>query len=152
MLSRRGQGRGSSNMAKTDVSVDAYIAKQTPAAQPVLRSVRSIIRSLLPMAEETISYQIPAYKLHGHYVVYFAGWRHHRSLYPVTESIRKVLGPELAAYEFRKGTVRFPLADPVPTRLVQRILKELAKKSQARAERKTATRRRPAEGRRRTRG
>ena len=139
-------------MAKADVRVDAYIAKQAPEAQPALQSVRSIIRRLLPTAEETISYQIPTYKLHGQYVVYFAGWTHHWSLYPVTEAIRKALGPGLAAYEVRKGTVRFPLADPVPTRLVQRIVKELARAAQARAELKTATRRRPAERRYRTRG
>lgn len=138
-------------MAKTDVSVDTYIAKQTRESQPVLRRVRSIIRNVLPKAEETISYQIPTYKLHGQYVVYFAGWTHHWSLYPVTESIREALGAELAAYEFRKGTVRFRLADPVPTRLVQRIVKELAKAAQARAELKTATRSRPVQGRRRAR-
>ena len=141
-----------SSMARADVSVDAYIARQTPEAQSVLRSVRSIIRTVLPTAEETISYQIPTYKLHGQYVVYFAGWTHHWSVYPVTESIREALGPELAAYEFRKGTVRFRLADPVPRRLVRRIVKELAKAALARAERKTSTRSRPAEGRRRARG
>ena len=72
-------------MAKTDFkSVDEYIASQPEAAQGVLQRVRSTIRKALPEAEEVISYQIPAYKLHGGPVLYFAGWKQHYSLYPAT--------------------------------------------------------------------
>jgi uncharacterized protein YdhG (YjbR/CyaY superfamily) len=114
-------------MARADVNpVDAYIAKHPTGVQPILQRVRRIIRKVLPDAEETISYQIPAYKFHGQYVVYFAGWKQHWSLYPVTEPVRSALGSELASYELSKGTVRFPLADPVPAKLVERIVGELA--------------------------
>ncbi len=120
-------------MAKAEVGVvDAYIAKQPIAVQPVLRRVRRIIRKVLPDAEETISYQIPTYKLDGQYVVYFAGWKKHWSLYPVTERVRAKLASELAQYELSKGTVRFPVADPVPAKLVERIVRELARAAAAR--------------------
>jgi len=112
--------------------VGAYIASQPPAAQPALRRVRRIVRSLLPDAEETISYGIPTYKLHGEHVVYFAGWKRHWSLYPVTDAVRARVGSEIESYEVRKGTVRFPLADPVPTRLVERIVRTLARAAEAR--------------------
>ena len=127
-------------MDKAGAGVDGYIARQPREVQPVLRRVRSIIRKVLPKAEETISYQIPTYRLHGQYVVYFAGWKHHWSLYPITESIRQALGPALSPYDFSKGTVRFPLAEPVRTQLVQRIVRELAKAAEARSRGK-ATRR-----------
>jgi uncharacterized protein YdhG (YjbR/CyaY superfamily) len=121
------------SVAKVDPSVvDAYIAKQPSEVQPVLQRVRRIIRKMLPDAEETISYQIPTYKLHGQCVVYFAGWKRHWSLYPVTELVRSALGPELASYELSKGTVRFPLADPVPAKLVEHIVRELTKVAETR--------------------
>jgi uncharacterized protein YdhG (YjbR/CyaY superfamily) len=139
-------------VTKTDVDVEGYIAKQAKQARPALRRVRSIIRRVLPQAEETISYQIPTYRLHGQYVVYFAGWKRHWSLYPVTAGVRQALGPALSPYEFSKGTVRFPLTDPVPMRLVERIVRALAKAAELRRQGTATTRSRPAGGRRRTTG
>ena len=137
-------------MARAAVGVvDAYIAKQPGEAQPVLQRVRRIIRKALPEGEETISYQIPSYKLGGQYVVYFAGWKEHWSLYPVTEPVRAKLGSELASYELSKGTVRFPLAEPVPAKLVERIVRELARVAEARRRAKASLRSKDA-GRRRT--
>ena len=77
-------------------SVDAYIARHPPAVRAILRRVRSIVRKALPAAEETISYQIPSYKLHGTYVVYFAGWKEHYSLYPVTDRVVAQVGSAIA--------------------------------------------------------
>src|SRR6266446_4799800 len=72
-------------MAKTDFkSVDEYIATHPEGEQAVLQRVRGAIRKALPGADEGISYQIPTFKLHGGYVVYFAGWKQHYSLYPAT--------------------------------------------------------------------
>ena len=128
-------------MAKTDFkSVDEYIATHPPDVQAILRRVRSILRRALPGAEEVISYQIPTYKRDGAYVVYFAGWKRHYSLYPVTDRVVAALGDELAPYELSKGTVRFPLSRPVPVKLVERIAKLLAKEA---AERARARRARP---------
>ena len=63
-------------------NVDEYIASQPKGAQAVLERVRSAIRTALTDAEEVVSYKMPAYKLHGEVVVYFAGWKRHYSLYP----------------------------------------------------------------------
>ncbi len=139
-------------MAKRDIGVDTYIAKQPAEAEQALRRVRSIIRKVLPAAEEMISYRIPAYRLGGHYVVYFAGWKKHWSLYPVTEPIRQELGAALSPYKLSKGTVRFPLAEPVPIKVVERFVKALARAAAARSREKAATRSRQADQRRRTRG
>ena len=138
-------------MARAEVSVvDAYIEKQPAEAQPVLQRVRRIIRKALPGAEETLSYQIPTYKLNGHSVVYFAGWKRHWSLYPVTDLARAALGPALAPYELSKGTVRFPLGEPVPAKLVERIVRELAKAAEGRRRTKASPPSRQGERRRRT--
>ena len=104
-------------------SVDDYIAAQPEAMQPNLRRVRGAIRKALPEAEEAISYGIPAYKLHGRPVVYFAGWKQHYSLYPVTADVVAAFRDELAPYELGKGTLRLPLSARVPVNLIGRIVK-----------------------------
>ena len=115
-------------MAKTDFqSVDEYIASRPEAAQTTLKRVRSIIRKALPAAEEAISYQIPAYKLRGQAVVYFAGWKQHYALYPTSAALVKAFKSELAPYELSKGTIRFPLGETVPAKLIERIAKFRAK-------------------------
>lgn len=115
-------------MAKTHFkSVDEYIASQPKAVQHVLKRVRSTIRKALPGAEEIISYNIPTYKLHGSPVLYFAGWRQHYSLYPSTDHVVAEFKDELAPYEVDKGTIRFPLSEPVPVKLVEGIAKLRAK-------------------------
>ena len=124
---------------KTDFqSVDQYIASQPEAAQSILAEVRAAIRKAVPAAEESISYQIPAYKLPAGPVLYFAGWKRHYSLYPATASIVSALEEELSAYEIRKGTIRFPLAEPVPVKLIGRIAKLRAKEIAARGKAKPA--------------
>jgi uncharacterized protein YdhG (YjbR/CyaY superfamily) len=115
-------------MAKTGInSVDEYIASQPEAAQRVLGRVRSAIRKAVPGAEELISYKIPMYKLHNRPVLYFAGWKRHYSLYPATERVVAAFHAELAPYELKKGTIRFPLGEPVPVNLIERIAKFRAK-------------------------
>lgn len=124
-------------MAKASVqSVEDYLAKQPADVRGVLRRVRASIRKAVPAAEETISYQIPAYKLNGTCVVYFAGWKGHYSLYPVTDTVRAALGTRLAGYEMSKGTIRFPYADPVPAKLIERLVALLAREARARGESK----------------
>ena len=116
-------------MTKTSFkSVDEYIASKPEAVQDVLERVRSAIRKALPDAEEVISYQIPAYKRHGHTVLYFAGWKQHFSLYPASgRLIAAALKGDLAPYEVNKGTIRFPLSGAVPVNLIARIAKFRAK-------------------------
>jgi len=116
-------------VARTDFkSVSEYIASQPTEARTVLKRVRSAIRKALPRAEETISYQIPAYKLNGRALIYFAGWKRHYSLYPATRPLVAAFKNELAPYEVNdKGTIRFPLSEPVPVRLIEAIAKFRAK-------------------------
>jgi uncharacterized protein YdhG (YjbR/CyaY superfamily) len=131
-------------MAKTDFkSVDDYIATQPENAQTVLRRVRGIIRKSVPTAEEVISYQIPAYKLNGAAVLYFAGWKQHYSLYPASERLVKTFKDELAPYKVSKGTIRFPLSEPVPAKLIEGIAKFRAKEAADRADAKAAVKRSP---------
>jgi uncharacterized protein YdhG (YjbR/CyaY superfamily) len=102
-------------MAKTDFkSVDDYIASQPEAAQDMLGRVRRAIRKAVPDAEEVISYQIPAYRVHGRVAIYFAGWKRHYSLYPATDSLVAAFEDELSPYKISKGTIRFPLSEDVP--------------------------------------
>lgn len=126
-------------MAKIDFqSVDEYIASQPAETQAVLRRVRGIILKALPRATESISYQIPTYAVDGALVIYFAGWKRHWSLYPISEQHLAEAGEEASAYEVSKGTVRFPLAESVPARLVQRLVKLRARDASARAKKKVA--------------
>ena len=111
-------------MARTDFkSVDEYIATHPEGVQAILQRVRSTIRKAVPGAEEVISYQIPAFKLNGRAVLYFAGWTQHYSLYPSTDRLVAAFKDELRPYEVEKGTIRFPLSDPVPVKLIQQIAK-----------------------------
>jgi uncharacterized protein YdhG (YjbR/CyaY superfamily) len=116
-------------VAKTQfTSVAEYIALQPPKARGALRKVRSAIRKALPGAEEVISYQIPAYKLNGRVVIYFAGWKEHYSIYPAQRRLVAAFKERLAPYEVNnKGTIRFPLSEPVPVGLIEAIARFRAK-------------------------
>ena len=114
-------------MARTNFkSVPDYISSKPKHVQALLKRVRGAIRKAIPEAEEGISYQIPTYKLKGVPVVYFAGWKEHFSLYPVTDALIAGLKQELAGYEIRKGNVRFLYSEPVPVNLIEGIAKARA--------------------------
>jgi uncharacterized protein YdhG (YjbR/CyaY superfamily) len=120
-------------MPKTALkSVDEYIDSQPEAVRGILESVRSAIRKSVPAAEEVISYNIPTYKLPAGPVLYFAGWKHFYSLYPASATLLATFKDELAPYEINKSTIRFPLSQPVPVKLIGRIakfrVKEIAEK------------------------
>lgn len=118
-------------------TVDQYLASQPTAVRGILGRVRSIIRKALPAAEEVISYKIPTYKVNGRAVLYFAVWKQHYSLYAATKSVVAAFQDELASYEIHKGTIRFPLSEPVPEKLIGRIAKfrarEVAQREKAKA-------------------
>jgi uncharacterized protein YdhG (YjbR/CyaY superfamily) len=131
-------------MAKTDFkSVDDYIASQPEAVRGVLEQVRSIIRKAVPGTEELIAYQIPVYKLDGRAVIFFAGWKQHYSLYPVGERLVATFQDELSPYEVSKGTIRFPLSQRVPVKLIERIAKLRATEVAEGAKPKTKTKPKP---------
>jgi uncharacterized protein YdhG (YjbR/CyaY superfamily) len=76
-----------------------------------------------------ISYKIPAYRVHGGIVLYFAGWKEHYSLYPAGKRLVRAFKDQLASYKVSKGTIRFPLFEPVPVKLLGRIAKFRAKEA-----------------------
>jgi uncharacterized protein YdhG (YjbR/CyaY superfamily) len=115
-------------MAKTHFkSVTEYIAARPKHVRATLELVRSTIRKAVPAAEEGISYQIPVYKLNGLPVICFAGWKQHYSIYPASDNVVSTFKKDLAAYELTKGTIRFPLSEPVPVKLIAGIAKLRAK-------------------------
>jgi len=121
-------------MSKAEASsIDAYIAAQPEAARGPLEAVRAAIRRAIPGAQETISYKIPAFRVAGRVAIFFAGWTEHYSIYPVLPRIAAGLGDRLAPYQFSKGTVRFPLSEPVPEALIENLAVLLGKDAQDRA-------------------
>jgi uncharacterized protein YdhG (YjbR/CyaY superfamily) len=132
-------------MAKTNFkSVDEYLATKPVPLQRTLARVRRVIREALPDADEVISYQIPAYRLNGRVVIYFAGWAEHFSIYPATGRLVTALGGRVAKYVASKGTLRFPLSEPVPAALIARIAKFRGNEVAGRLKAKTPARTRRA--------
>ena len=110
-------------MPKPDpvVSVAAYIAAQPKAMQAGLKRVRAIIRAAVPDAEECMAYQMPTYKVQGRVVIHFAGWKEHFALYPGAGHVVAALKDALKGYMVSKGTIRFPLSQPVPAKLIEKL-------------------------------
>jgi uncharacterized protein YdhG (YjbR/CyaY superfamily) len=104
-------------------AVDEWIAAQPEALRPKLEQVRAAIRRAVPEAVEGIGYGMPGYKLHGRPLLYFAAFKQHYSLFAASGTFFASLGQELKNYEQRKGTIHFPLDEPVPVRLISRIAK-----------------------------
>lgn len=102
-------------------SVDEYIAAQPEAVRPTLEHVRAAIRRAVPEAVEVIGYRMPGYKLHGKPMLYFASFKEHYSPFAASGTFFTALEDELRGYELRKGTVHFPLSQPVPVKLISRI-------------------------------
>ncbi|WKZ35976.1 MAG: DUF1801 domain-containing protein [Anaerolineales bacterium] len=103
-------------------SIDEYIAACPPQSQERLQTIRATINKLVPEAKERISYQIAAFELNGKNIIHFAGWKKHVSLYPVPAG-DEAFEEEVSNYVDGKGTVKFPLDEPMPMRLVTKIIK-----------------------------
>ena len=117
-------------------NIDEYIAGFPKDAQKILGQIRATIKKAAPGAEETISYAIPAFKLKGHYLVYFAGYKNHIGLYPAPRG-NEAFKKELSVYKGGKGTVQFPLDKPMPLNLITRIVKFRVKENAEKTEKKT---------------
>jgi len=109
--------------SSTAANIDAYIAAQPDAARPVLEKIRRVIGKAIPKADEAISYGMPAYKLGGRVVVYFAGWKQHTALYPASAQTFAAFKKEVDGYATSKGTLQFPLGEPLPVKLIEAIAK-----------------------------
>ncbi len=102
-------------------SMDEYIATFPEEIQKILQELRATIKASAPDAEEKISYQMPAFALKGN-LVYFAAWKNHIGFYP-TSSGTQAFKLELSIYESAKGSVKFPLDQPLPLELISKIVK-----------------------------
>jgi uncharacterized protein YdhG (YjbR/CyaY superfamily) len=102
--------------------IDEYIAIFPNDVQEILQKIRKIIKEIVPEAEEAISYGIPTFKMHGTYVIYFAGFKNHVSLYPIPQ-VSESFKNQIAKHIKGKGTVQFPLEKPIPYDLIKQFVK-----------------------------
>ena len=101
-------------------TIEEYIATFPKNAQDILKQVRQAIRESAPNAKETISYQMPTFKLKGN-LVHFAAWKNHIGFYPTPSGII-AFKEEFSQYEVSKGTVKFPMDKPIPFDLTKRVV------------------------------
>jgi uncharacterized protein YdhG (YjbR/CyaY superfamily) len=120
-------------------NIDEYISAFSPDIQAILQQVRQVVRSAAPDAEEAINYQIPAFKLNG-VLVYFAAFKKHIGFYPPVRGDARLV-KAASPYAGEKGNLKFPLDQPIPFKLIERITKFRVKQSMAKRTAKGAKRR-----------
>ncbi len=103
-------------------SIDEYIETFPESVQTLLRQVQRTIKAAASQAGEKISYGIPTFTLNGKYLIYFAGWKHHISIYPIPTG-DDAFQQEIAPYISGKGTLKFPIDQPIPLKLITKIVK-----------------------------
>ena len=113
------------------VTIDEYISLFPREVQQTLHTLKKLCREEIPDAEEAISYGVPTFKRNGKYVVYFAGFKNHISLYPITTKVEETF-KEAAKYRAGKGTMQFKLDQPLPFPLIRKIVKVLVEEHKAR--------------------
>jgi|SRR5687767_3506398 len=117
---------------KKPKDIDEYISWFPPATQKVLKLIRASIKKAAPKSEEVISYGIPCFNLNDTYLVYFAGYKNHVSIYPAPRG-KDEFKEILSAYKGGKGTVQFPLDKPIPYNLITKIVKFRLKENKLKA-------------------
>lgn len=115
-------------------TIDEYIAGFPTDVQQILQEIRMTIRKAAPDAAEAIKYQIPTFTLKGN-LVHFAAYKKHIGFYPAPSGI-EAFREELSGYEISKGAVRFPLDEPIPFDLIDRVVRFRVQENLARAEAK----------------
>jgi uncharacterized protein YdhG (YjbR/CyaY superfamily) len=120
-----------STARSTARSIDEYIAEFPPETQRVLQEVRAVIRAAAPQATETISYSIPTFDLNGRHLAHFAGFAHHVGFYPTPRGIEE-FEAELSRFKQGRGSVQFPLDQPMPVDLIRRMVEFRAAEDNAR--------------------
>jgi uncharacterized protein YdhG (YjbR/CyaY superfamily) len=118
----------------TPTSVEEYIAALPDERRVALEGLRRAIRAAAPEATESIAYQMPAFRTHGQFLVSYAAFKNHYSLFPASEAVVDALGEELTPYLAGKGTIRFPAGDAIPPALVTKIVKIRLMENAARGE------------------
>jgi uncharacterized protein YdhG (YjbR/CyaY superfamily) len=116
-------------------SVEDYLDGLPDERRAVVEELRQTINAAAPEATETIAYEMPALRTHGQFLVSYAAYKNHYSLFPASDAVIEALGDELTPYLAGKGTIRFPANRPVPTALVTKIVKVRLAENAARAAR-----------------
>ena len=119
------------NNTEKPTTIDSYIAGFPEDVQLRLEKLRATIRKAAPEVEEAISYQMPTFKFHGN-LVHFAAFKSHIGFYPAPSGI-ETFKNELSKYKYAKGSVQFPLDQPMPLELVSKIVKFRVEENQAKA-------------------
>lgn len=104
-------------------SVEAYIAAAPEDRRAGLEDLRRTVKVVAPRAEECIAYGMPAYRLHGRFVVSFAAFKRHYSLFPASQVVIDALGSEVAPHVKGRGTLQFPAGEPLPLDLIARVVR-----------------------------
>jgi uncharacterized protein YdhG (YjbR/CyaY superfamily) len=115
--------------------VEDYLAALPGDQRAALEKLRKTIMTTAPDATETISYQMPTFKLRGRVLVYYAAFKDHCSLFPASIAVMEALGEELKPYFSGKGTLRFTVDKPLPAALVKKIVKARIEENAARGRR-----------------
>jgi uncharacterized protein YdhG (YjbR/CyaY superfamily) len=120
------------NREPAAAQVRRYISGQPPAHRSALRKIRATIRATAPRAVEHFSYGIPGFRLNDRPLVWYAAFKRHVSLYPVTASIKRALAGAIEGYQTSTGTIRLPLDEPVPVTLIRKIVQARAREARTR--------------------
>ena len=115
-------------------TIDDYIASASDRARPILKKIRSVVRKAAPGATEAISYGIPTFKLDGRVLVHFAAFKNHIGLYPPVSGDARI-EKAMERYAGEKGNLRFPLDEPIPYDLIERVVKLRARQNKQAASR-----------------
>lgn len=103
--------------------VRAYYAERTPAVRKHLKRIHDAITSAVPDAEEVFSYGIPGFRLDGKVLMWYAAWKEHTSMYPITGAVRAKHAEAIAGYKNSKGTIQFPLTRLPPVTLIRKMVR-----------------------------
>jgi uncharacterized protein YdhG (YjbR/CyaY superfamily) len=122
-VAKKAPVKSQKDSARAAAKVRAYLVALPPEARRALASIRSAVRAVAPRAEAVFSYGIPGTRLEGKPLVWYAAFKKHVSLYPMTAAIRRAHARELEGYKMSTGTIQLPLARPVPVALVKKLVR-----------------------------
>lgn len=123
-------GKDMSTSRRKSRTIDEYIDSFPPDVRSILQRMREVIHESAPEAQEAIAYGMPTFRLNGN-LVHFAAFKSHIGFYPSGPSAIEAFKNELSQYEQSKGTIRFPLNQPIPFELVKRIVKFRVRQNEA---------------------
>ncbi len=110
----------------TALQIRTYFSSLPAESKREMKTIREAIKAAAPRAVEHFSYGIPGFRLDGRPLAWYAAWKNHTSMYPLTAAMKKAAAKELKEYKVAKGTIQFPLDKPVPVALIRKMVKARA--------------------------